>query len=166
MNETITLNMENLTATEREQMMNLVKKANKPDKVWKPNVGDEYKVLDSFGSVGFSIWNNDRKDDEAHLIGNCFKSKENAMFARERLKVITELERFAEKHNDSIIDWNDGETDKYCIYYESNINTIGIDYNTVCRYNDIYFTSKEIARAAIDSIGENRLKKYYFCVED
>lgn len=166
MNETITLNMENLTPIEREPMMNLVKKANETDKVWKPSQGEIFWTIDDMGSVRPYDWHNGGTDNKLYLIGNCFKTEEDARFEIERLKVIAELKRFAEEHNEGIIDWKNGETDKYFIYYCESNEDLHTDRNLICKHDDIYFTSVKIAQAAIDSIGKNRLKKYYFCVED
>lgn len=163
----ITVNMENLKPEEREQLLKLIEKANKKDaepKVWKPKDGDKYYFIDS-SKISSYDWTSHDVDKKLYAIGNCFRTEEKAKFAIEKLKVIVELKRFAQEHNKYKIDWN-SDQDKYSIYFDTKEKTIDIDYNIRCKANDIYFTSREIARAAIEAIGEVRLKKYYFEVKD
>lgn len=89
----------------------------------------------------------------------------------EKLKVIHELEKFAFENNEKEIDWNNEEQRKYYLVAKHSIDgTIYVDsfYTIsikVIPFN-IYFTSEEIAEKAIETIGEDRIKKYYFGVED
>lgn len=84
----------------------------------------------------------------------------------EKLKVIKELRDFALEHNDEEIDWVDNEQDKWEISYkDSNVEPICNNYYRSQAFN-IYFASKEIAQEAIKKIGEDRIKKYYFDIED
>lgn len=50
-------------------------------------------------------------------------------------------------------------------YKDSNIEPICNNYYRAQTFN-IYFTSLEIAQEAIKTIGEDRIKKYYFDIED
>ncbi len=93
-------------------------------------------------------------------MGNCFKSKEEAEFAVKRAKVIAELRRFAEENNGEL-DFQSVTKRKYHIQYSTRTDTILIDYIYNDVQNEIYFSSEQIARDAIKSIGEVR-KKYYF----
>lgn len=166
-NNTLQINMNNLTDEERATLLSLVEKANKPvNKVWKPEDGEIYFYLFGTGSIHVDRWNNCDTDCSKYEIGNCFKTEKEAEFALERQKVITELKRYALEHNEKEIDWNDEVQDKFGLYFYHQskkilINTYNFDQTTF-----IYFTSKEIARAAIETIGEERIKKYYFEVND
>ena len=167
MENNITVNMENLSEEEREQFMKLIKKSNKPKrKIWKPEYNEFYFYISKYGAVGNSIWENDHVDNGCCGIGNCFKTEEEAEFALEKAKVETELRRFAEENNEYEIDWTDEDQEKWAMcysYYYGNVYFID-----ACSYkrNDIYFTSKEIGEQAVNFIGEERLKKYYFRVEE
>ncbi len=84
----------------------------------------------------------------------------------EKLKVEAELRRFAEENNECEFDWEDKKQEKWFIFYnckEKIINPIYLYDFCIC---NIYFSSKEIAKQAIDYIGEERLKKYYLGIED
>lgn len=166
MENNITVNMDNLSEKEREQLMRLIEKSNGcKRKVWKPEYGEGYFCVTGYG-IGNNIWKNDYMDSSYYGIDNCFKTKEEAEFALKKIKVKTELRRFAEENNEYEIDWKDEKQEKWFIFYnckEEIINPIYVYDFCVC---NICFTSEEIARQAIKSIGEERLKKYYFGVED
>lgn len=163
-NNNITVNMENLSQEERSTLLSLIEKANKPkNKVWKPESDEMYYYSCSDGFIKEATWDNINVDKNRYAIGNCFKTREEAEFALERQKVITELKRFALEHNEKEIDWSDGKP-KWLIY--SNSNHVGFKYVNLLKENNIYFTSKEIAKAAIKEIGEERLRKYYFEVKE
>ena len=167
MENNITVNMENLSEEEREQLMKLIQKSNGfKSKMWKPNYGRKYFYINDCGAIINSKWYDDVIDTYRYEIGNFFKTKEETEFALEKVKVETELRRFAEENNEHEIDWTDEDQEKWCMcysYYYGNIYFI--DAGSYKR-NDIYFTSKEIGEQAIKHIGEERLKKYYFEVED
>lgn len=163
-NNNITVNMENLSQEERSTLLSLIEKANKPkNKVWKPESDEMYYYSCSDGFIKEATWDNINVDKNRYAIGNCFKTKEEAEFALERQKVITELKRFALEHNEKDIDWSDGKP-KWLIY--SNRNHLGVKYVNLLKENNIYFTSEKITQAAIKEIGEERLKKYYFEVKE
>lgn len=163
-NQNITVNMENLSQEERSTLLSLIEKANKPkNKVWKPEENETYYYSYSDGNIEEATWDNLNVDKNRYAIGNCFKTKEEAEFALERQKVITELKRFALEHNEKEIDWSDGKP-KWLIY--SNRNHVGFKYVNLLKENNIYFTSEKITQAAIKEIGEERLKKYYFEVKE
>lgn len=156
--DNITVNMENLTEEEREQLLKLVEKGNKvKSKVWKPENGERYWTMDN----EYWDWRNDKFDNFQYSIGNCFKIADNAKFSLEKRKVEVELKRFAEEHNEKEVDWN---FVRYYIHYNCRENEIFIFNNYVNwdKSSEIYFTSKEIAKQAIEAIGEERIKKYYF----
>ena len=166
MNETVIINMENLSAEEREQFMKLVEKGNKKkNQAWEPKDREKYYYVRSDGEVLHGYYVKDCSFDyNIYSIGNCFRTVVEAKFAAEKIKITTELKRFAEENNDEI-DWNNYSQIKCFLYCNTKANTIEIDHNNRNKNNSIYFSSKEIAKKAIETIGEERLKKYYFEVE-
>lgn len=163
------ISMNNLSEEERNMLLSLIEKANKPkSKVWKPEYGEEYYFIRNNGQICYTPWINVDVDKESFVLGNCFKTEEEAQFALEKQKVITELKRFAMEHNEREIDWNDNKQNKYILCYNHDENYIDIN---ACRWIQyprahICFTSQKIAEQAIQTIGEDRLKKYYFEVND
>lgn len=133
-------------------------------KVWEPSLGDLYYYINSNGDIKLSYYNT--RSIDKRCIGNYFKTDEEAEHMVEKLKVIKELRDFALEHNDEEIDWVDNEQDKWEISYkDSNVEPICNNYYRAQAFN-IYFASKEIAQEAIKKIGEDRIKKYYFDIED
>lgn len=172
-NNNIAVNMENLSQGERTTLLSLIEKANKPkNKVWKPEENEKYYYSYSYGSIEFDIFHNSNASgtylhEERYAIGNCFKTKEEAEFALEKQKVIMELKRFLLEHNEEEIDWSNINQYKYYLYFNHYENRICISACTYYTYTQcIYFTSSEIAQAAIKEIGEERIKKYYFEVKE
>lgn len=135
-------------------------------KVWKPNKNEKYCYIGGDGDIYHTVNVNLTVDDCIFSIGNYFKTDEEAEHMVEKLKVIKELQDFAIENRDEEIDWYDKEQDKWEISYkDSNVEPICNNYYRVQAFN-IYFASKEITQEAIKKIGEDRIKKYYFDIED
>ena len=135
----------------------------KAKKLWKPEYLETYFGIGFNGDIASSTNTNSPFDKEAWAIGNCFKTREETKFAAERLKVIVELERFAKENNPPDFK-NDYITMKYIIIIRSlngEIEPVWITSKHPC----VAFATEKIAKAAIEKIGRDRLKKYYFCVE-
>ena len=162
--EEIKVNFDNLTEEETAELKRLVDKSNTPrSKVFKPNEGEKYYVLDANGETCSIKWGGDSYDMGCYSIGNCFNTKEETEFAFERLKITAELQRYADEHNEPI-NWSRNDY-RYCIYYYYNRSALWIGCCTTTRdLGQIYFSSEEIARAAIEVVGEERIKKYMFGV--
>lgn len=139
-----------------------------PIKDWKPKKGNKYYYIGSAGS----IFNYDCREDildVAHLnIGNYFKTEEDAKHMVEKFKVIRELQKFANENNEGEIDWKNFNQCKYYLVYDTKDEDLYVDYTVYCKREpfNIYFTSSKIAKRAIEAVGEDRIKKYYFNVED
>jgi hypothetical protein len=129
---------------------------------WKPKYGERYYYLNGENILKDSRIN--YIDEGRYKIGNCFKTEEEAKFAVEQLKVLAELKEYADDDKK----WNCSNA-HWCIAYDADeecIDNDGCYHNTISAPFNIYFSSKEQAQKAIDAIGEERLKKYYFCVEE
>lgn len=159
-NTNITVNLENLNTEEREMLLALIEKANKPQsKLWKPKTNETYYSIHCDGDIHeFTNWDKD-STDKTFAIGNCFRTREEAEFAVERLKVIQELREFAESNPMSPYD------SKWCLYYNTEKDIVSFCYNYHTLYSDIYFTSKKNALKAIETVGADRIKKYYFGIK-
>lgn len=141
-------------------------------KVWKPLLGDQYfrinvNTFDLF-PITRPCWGDSVFDEENYSIGNCFQTEEEARHMVEKLKVIKELQDFALENNTEKIDWKNSEQPKFFIVFDP-YDTI-VRYDSVYGYKDlplnIYFTSKELALKAIEKVGKERIKKYYFDIDD
>lgn len=69
--------------------MTVVKPVNQQDWYdevkWKPNEMEKYFRLDSISDIDRAYWTNSFIDQERYKIGNCYKTREEAEQARERV---------------------------------------------------------------------------------
>lgn len=129
-----------------------------------PQDGDTIYYLDGGGNIICTVFNREyRYHNEFLNFGNCFKTREEAEFKREQLKVLRELEELADDDQE----WAN-LIRHYLIYYSHGLDDIAIEYWTGDQYapNTYYFKSIESAKVAISKIGKERLKKYYFCIPE
>lgn len=163
-NTNISVNLENLSDSERQTLMDLITKANTPkSNVWEPDNGATYWYLCGDGEALVSYWRNACKGDIHRMsIGNVFRTEEDAMFAVERLKVLHELRELCDLTPKKAFK---PDNTFYQIYINDNKKVNPMPRGCVM-CNMYCFSTKEAAQAAIDKIGENRLKKYYFCIPD
>lgn len=163
---TINVYLDNLDEEEREKFLALVEKANKPEtKIWIPVESEAWYQITGDGCTQEYNWHNNDFCLQCYAIGNCFKTKAEAEFAVEKLKVIADLRRIAEKYNE-FMDWSDMDDIKWSIMYNHADKTFYICSQSYIQSETIHFSSKEIAQKAIEYIGEDRLKKYYFEVQE
>ena len=137
-------------------------------KVWKPEKDGHYYYYDNDGRTYQSSYCEDSIDKCRLEFGNCFKTQEEAKHMAEKLKVINELKNFALENNNEKIDWRDKCIGKYFItydFYDEEISVASYTFRNFLPF-EIYFTSKEIAQKAIKTIGADRIKKYYFDIEE
>lgn len=121
-----------------------------------PKYGSKYYFIDG-DEVCESFWYDDMIDRGRLSLGNCFKTREEAEFKVERLKVLHEMKKFAEPKDYA---W-DEHNFHYYIYYRFSCDDIGIDFVISSKSNDIYFKSREDAEACIEAVGKDKIKKYY-----
>ena len=137
-------------------------------KYWTPKEKEKYFYIEDCMGVS------DDRNVQAPIdycrfnIGNFFKTKIEAEHILEKLKVIHELQKFAYENNEGEIDWKNFNQCKYYLVYDTEDEELYVDYSIQCESEpfNIYFTSSKIAKRAIEEIGEDRIKKYYFNVED
>ena len=137
-----------------------------PKTVYDLKYGDRYFFLTASGIIQGAFWHDDISDHNRLSIGNISLTEEAAEFARERLKVITELKRYAKEFSDE--EWAQNNCVQKCyIYYNLSTGKLFANYNCEVSYgNQLLFESGEKAQKAIDAIGEERIKKYYFGVKE
>lgn len=129
-------------------------------KEWELKIGEEFYTISGFGHVNCWKYKGDVKDLNAFRIGNAFKTKEEVKFELERRKVITELKKYSKAYNPN--------ENNVCICYsyaEDNLETYlePLDEPDIGAY---YFESEKMAEKAIKEVGEERIKKYLFGVEE
>lgn len=133
----------------------------KPTQVWKPNVGDKYYYISNTGSILYYMYDEDVTNKAIISIGNCFETKEEAQHMLQKIRIINQLQEL------SNIKFSENKG-KYFIYYNFRENRILCSETNFCKLSpfEVYFKTREDCQKAIDTIGEENLKKYYFDVED
>lgn len=126
-----------------------------------PQFGDEYFIICSNGDVDSSTYEEDSYDTNRMSIGNFFRTREEAEFAVERLKVLDEMRKFAEPSDTK---WN-GNTRHYYICYDIEDKRLRVDNHTLMWGGEICFESDKRANDCIEAVGEDRIKKFYIGVE-
>ena len=129
------------------------------NKRWRAERGERYYRVDTFNQVS-SLRDIDSDDDtwlyDSH---NYFKTREDANKYARVLETEMLLRKYADEHNEDM-PW-DGRCGHYFFYYNVGSNVICTDCYTCSKEaREIYFSSKEIARAAIEEIGKERIKEY------
>lgn len=124
-----------------------------------PQFGDDYWFVDSDTDVIDIAWYDSEYDQGRLSIGNVFKTKDQGEFAAEKLRVEAELRKHSRP-------FKCGEINRY-IFLDTNIGCLGVAGLSYGQYQGtIYFESKDEAYQAIETVGEDRIKKYIFGVED
>lgn len=134
--------------------------------IQKPKYGDEYYYICTDGCIDIAQWEDRLVDETRWELGNVFLTEEKAKFAREKQKIKTLLQRFSEEHNDpEKEEWN-GINPHYTIRYDVGDEALKRSSSYVVQnINDIYFTSEDIVKNAVDYIGVKRIMKYLFNVD-
>lgn len=157
------INTDSLTDTEKAIAEFLAAKVRQTEeekkKTWKPIDREMYYSIDSIGAPIVIRWECDNFDLKRFNLGNCFKTEDEAKFAAEKLKVIAELKRFAEEHNPPEFKRNSFNKKWILVIRPENDKIESIWVHSI--YPMISFATEEIANAAINKIGIDRLKKYY-----
>lgn len=134
----------------------------KPKTIWDLNIEDreEYYGIEPDGEVMRHMFD-DVFDEDAREMGNAFLTEEEAEFECERRKIEAIMRKYSRPFDKDKIN--------YFLVCNNNIDnskTIEINYYWSIHCSLPYFESKEIAQKAIDEIGEDRLKKYWFGVTE
>lgn len=123
-----------------------------------PQDGDEYWLINGDCSFQVIKWNCDSFDKRANEIGNTYKTKGEAEFAVEKFKVEAELRKYGRPFVWGRENWYLGM---------DNDKDIFLEYDNYEMYHGVtYFESKNKVKEAIEAVGEERIKKYIFRVED
>lgn len=130
--------------------------------IWKPNDGDSYYYICSTGCISYDTFSETWSPDKLRRnLYNAFKTEEESKKMIEKIKIIN---RLRELSNASF--YRNCEEKKYLIIYNSKLKEIDYTTHTCIRelpFN-VYFATQKDCQNAIDEIGEENLKKYYFDV--
>lgn len=122
------------------------KKEDEP-KRWKPELGEEYWVADSFGDIVEWGWMDGDADNYHHQQGNCFKTEKEAESYQEYLDALATI-----RNSNNGYKWTKGE-DNYYLYYSYGYNLPWTwEYDIIsCRPNTTYYSTEEEAEAILEN---------------
>ena len=130
-------------------------------KHWERTDGEQYFYLWGTGKKDGGVFTAENQKDVMRLaVGNCFKTEEERDAAAEYLMIVAELKRFAIDHNDEI-DWDDHSQRKYKLCWNRETEKVDSTWSRRKITDGIYFSSHEVAMAAVEAVGEDRIKKFY-----
>lgn len=132
------------------------KEKEKTKTVWDLKDEDKYYFITIDGEIDSFTFNHHCFDIRTREIGNMFLTEEKAEFELERRKIEVVMRKYSRPYKE--------EGDFY-IYYSHSLSMIVIG-TTIVNAGNCYFESIEMAQKAIKEIGEERLKKYWFKVEE
>lgn len=132
------------------------------NKSWKPKEGDTIFYITETGRViSGTFLSLLPSDNDKVLFNNAFQTREEAEHMLEKIKIINKLRdlsniKFSKNKN------------KYFIYYNFRENRVRCGETNLCKLSpfEACFKTAEECQKAIEIIGEDNLKKYYFDVED
>ena len=132
----------------------------KPKTVWDLKDGNGYSYINTISNIYYDTWNGDAWDLRVRENGNLFLTKEEAEFELERRKceaIMLKYGRRTFKPRDI----------NYIIQFDNDDKQVFVDFWRLNQFQGtIYFDTEELAQKAINEIGEERLKKYVFRVEE
>ena len=135
----------------------------KESKVWKPEYYEAYYLLDDDGEVVRSSANLTRR----FTFGNCYKTFEEAQFARDKQIFLTKFERYLRENEDEPEDWKDFNKNKYCIraeHCDNYLELYAVSWCSIQQQGTIY-TTNQVALEQFIKDNESDIKKYMFGVE-
>lgn len=137
-----------------------VEKEEKENKRWRGKEGDIYWFVESNRTPSWLYECNKDSDNFRYDTHNYFQTEDEARRYAKVLETERQLKKFADEYNGDI-DWGGNSLIKRCLCY--NYNAQSICTRSVWAIREprvIYFSSEEIARQAIDEIGEEKIKEY------
>ena len=163
----VTTLKQQLEAAQQEitKLQQAIEQAEAENDVW-PKEKDKCYFINSYGEIDYEHFSSKNSIDVARIaIGNCYKTQEAAKQVVEKMKVMAELKRLADKSWKEAgveIDWSNENTSKYFVRYDPSESCLLIDHNcSIKNINDFYFHSEQKAKEAIDKIGEEHLKSMF-----
>ena len=144
-----------------EEVKQMIKEANQGQvkSIWdlKTKDEEEYYRLYHNGAIILCAFSSSI-DRLFRYLGNAFLTKEEAEFELERRKI----EAIMRKYSRPFVD---GKTN-YFLACSRDSKAVVVDYYWNIDYGIPCFESKEVAEKVINEIGEDRLKKYWYGVEE
>lgn len=123
------------------------------------NIDEAYYFVCEEGRVRYFKELNDHVDNKQFNSLNYFNNRNYAEYVAFKETLMRKMDRFAWEHNAKVINW-DGNVTKYYIAFDDDNKKVDVCGCYVVQSNDIYFTSKEIAKMALEKFKDDLMKLY------
>lgn len=137
-----------------------VEKKEKENKRWRAKYDCTYWFVQSNGIPNCTCEYRRDIDNFRYDTHNYFRTEDEARRYAKVLETERQLRRFADEHNGEIGWSNNNSAKRYLSYNYSTQSICTRSVWTLKEPRVIYFSSKEIAKQAIDEIGEEKIKEY------
>ena len=125
------------------------------DNRWKPKLGQEYWWVDTNGDIYSDRCTDTVFEKDIFKCSGVFPNVVQAEYERECRRIRRTLMKYGKNFDPGNDNWafNYNYRDKIFGYWNSKYS---------CHPFAIYFESEEMAKKAVEEVGENRIKKYLF----
>lgn len=117
---------------------------------------DDYFYIDSDGDVASNYDVNDIISDDHYEVANYYADRSLAEWCARSDTLVRQMRRWAAEHNTEPVNLDDGYFNReWCIAWDIRTKKVEpYNYCTAIDYGEIYFNTKEIAKAAIEEFGD------------
>ena len=132
-------------------------------KRWRADYDNNYFWIGSACDITCETDDEHSFDDARYVIGNYFRTKEEAEKMVEKIKIYTQLKDLALRlNNGEKIDWENADQAKYYIYYNCEKMKLSYSQDWLCKkIGQIYCLDINFLYIAEQEIGEENLKKLF-----
>ena len=159
------LELSNLTKEQKKQIIELAKKLEQENEADKLDYENDYSVVSYQGKAVEIMGASTEYVKDLFRLGLTAHTKEEAEKIRRRLLVEKELRDWAKKCKEPV-DIGNTDQEKYYVQYETDCCEISIDGFYTYVVANILFTDESILKQAIESIGQERLIRDYFGIDN
>lgn len=144
---------------DEDKLKELLVKPN-PKKIWDLKIGENYYYINALGDICKTFLLGNEFDEARIEFCNAFLTEEEAKIESERKKCENIMLKYGRRTFKQ-------EQANFSINYNHRNDCIDIAFWKESQYQGIiYFDSKKLAQIAIDEIGEDKIKKYVFRIEE
>ena len=136
----------------------------KESKVWKPKLTEKFWYISPSGYLNEAIFTDAQSDIRQFELGNLFKTKEEAEFARDKQIFLTKFERYLRENEDEPVDWSN-DVPKHFIKYDYDEREIIFDWWRSIGNQGTFHTTNITALQEFVKDNESDIKKYMFEAE-
>lgn len=123
------------------------------------DIDERYYFVSEGGRVKYFKDLNDNYDDDKFNTLNYFNNKNYAEYVAFKENLMRKMDKFAWEHNARVINW-ERNSKKYYITFDIDIKNLVVCWRVSYKSNDVFFTSKEIAKKALKEFKDDLIKLY------